>query len=100
MIQCVFYTESSEYEEYLKQFTSLRIACTQLTKERALLDCCYPQMFGLFYEITNFNTLIGKLLSTSHGGVGILTSLIQLLVGIHNSFIDKYREIFPKKNLR
>ena len=52
------------------------------------------------YEITNNNIMIGQLVSTSHQYGGVLTSLIQLLVEIHNSFIDKYREIFPKKQSR
>ena len=52
------------------------------------------------YDVTIINTLIRQLVSTSQQSVGVLTSIIQLLVKIHNSFIDKYRETFPKKQFR
>ena len=68
-------------------------------KERSILEAHYPQMFYIV-DITNSNTRIGQLVSTSGQSVGTLTSLIQLLLLIHNSFIDTYRETFPEIKLR
>ena len=71
----------------------------ELAEERNRLESCYPQMFAM-NALTNDNTRIRQLLTTSHQNVGILTSLTQLLVEIHNSFISKFRDTFPKKQLR
>ena len=95
----VFLEASNEHVEYINQVTSLTQACIQLVKERHKLNIYYPEMCSI-YEITVTNTLVSQLVTTSHQSVGVLTSLIQLLVKIHNSFVDIYRQTFPNKQSR
>ncbi|KAI6651577.1 E3 ubiquitin-protein ligase [Oopsacas minuta] len=93
-IQFILEEKRDSYNDYINHLTSLTITCTQLLEERHIIDAYYPGM-GVIHYITNNNTRIGQLLSTSHQK-GILTSLINLLVNIHNSFISKYTESYPE----
>ena len=88
--------ESNNYQEYATEFTSLTITSSQLMEEKHKLDT-YSYSCVLRTSVTNTNTRVGSLISTSHNE-GILTSLINILVNIHNSFITAYTQLSPESN--
>ena len=83
-------------KEYATEFTSLTITSSQLMEEKHKLDT-YSYSCVLRTPVTNSNTRVGSLISTSHNE-GILTSLINILVNIHNSFITAYTQLSPESN--
>ena len=87
---------NNSYTEYVTQFTNLTITSSQLVEEKHKLDAYYPYKY-VTPLVTHSNTRIGMLLSTAHQK-GILSSLINILVLIHNSFVIEYTQLFPESN--
>ena len=84
--------EKNSYAEYAAQFTNLEITCIQLIEEKHKLDTYYHYKCSIPL-VTQSNTRIGSLLSTAHQK-GILSSLINILLLIHNSFVKEYTKLF------
>ena len=87
--------ESDKYQEYATEINNLTIASGQLMEERHKLDTY--SLTCVIRQVTNTNTRVGSLMSTSHHK-GILTSLIHILVTIHNSFIAAYAQLSHESN--
>lgn len=87
---------NNSYTEYVTQFTNLTITSSQLVEEKHKLDAYYSYKC-VTPLVTHSNTRIGMLLSTAHEK-GILSSLINILVLIHNSFVIEYTQLFPESN--
>ena len=95
---CTFYLfsteESNNYQEYATEFTNLTVTSCQLMKEKHKLDTY--SLTCVLHQVTN-TTRIALLLSPSNHK-GILTSLVNILVNIHNSFITAYAQLSPECN--